>query len=153
MQTKKNLIAFILLGFITSSSVFCQDLELAAYNGDKQAVIKILESKPDPDHRDSFGGTALHGAMFQGDTSIILLLLEYGFDPNAKGTRNGYTPLHDAVWASNKEAAKILLEHGADPSIKNKDGLTAYEFAVKSNKQEIALVIKQISEKKGLKYR
>jgi len=67
---------------------FADDLESAAYTGDKAKVIRILKTKPDINHRDNFGGTALHGAMFQKDTSIIILLLDYGFDPNAKGLSN-----------------------------------------------------------------
>lgn len=125
------------------------DLESAAYNGEKQKVIDILKTRPDPDHRDSFGGTALHAAMFQKDTSIVVLLLDYGFDPNARGTGNGYTPLHDAVWASNPEAAGILLDRGADPGIKNKDGLTPYEFAVKENKKQMAEYIRNHGKKTG----
>lgn len=137
----------------TGTSLYADDLELAAYRGQKQKVSDILRQKPDPDHRDSFGGTALHAAMFQKDTSIIVMLLDYGFDPNAKGLKNGYTPLHDAVWASNGDAVMILLERGADPSIKNNDGLTAYEFAVKSGKTKIAGYIKSYAERKGLKYK
>ncbi len=148
---KKSMICIMLL--LLGRSLFSEDLELAAYNGEKQKVIEILKRKPDPDHRDSFGGTALHAAMFQKDLSIVILLLDYGFDPNAVGPRNGYTPLHDAVWASNPEAAKVLLDRGSDPGIKNKDGLTAYQFAVTENKNAIADLIKSLSEKKGLKYK
>lgn len=139
----------VMLFLLLNGSAYCDDLELAAYNGEKQKVIDILKTKPDPDHRDSFGGTALHGAMFQKDISIIILLLDYGFDPNAKGTRNGYTPLHDAVWASNLGAVKILLDRGADPGIRNKDGLTPYQLAVKDNKKGIAEYIKNHAERRA----
>lgn len=139
--------------FAVSIYCYAEDLELAAYNGERDAVIKILKTNPDIDHRDSFGGTALHGAMFQKDLVIVKILLDYGFDPNAKGLKNGYTPLHDAVWANNIEAAKILLERGSNPNIKNKAGLTAYDLALKDGKTEIAQCIQNISEKKGLKYK
>ncbi len=147
---KIALFAFIILGI--NISAYCADLESAAYNGDKQKVIQILKTKPDINHRDSFGGTALHGAMFQKDLSIIEMLLDYGFDPNAKGIRNGYTPLHDAVWATNIDAVKLLLRRGAKPDIKNNDGLTAYSFAKNNGKNEIAKYIKEYSEKKNLSY-
>jgi hypothetical protein len=91
-----------------------------------------------PDERDSFGGTALHAAMFQKNPAIITLLIEHGFDVNAQGPANGYTPLHDAVWANNLEAIKILLAHGAKTDIKGKDGLTPYAKAKQENKPEIA---------------
>ncbi len=141
-------------GFFIMPSIFSSgDLERAAYDGDKAKVVELLKAKPDVDHRDSFGGTALHGAMFQKDVSIVALLLDYGFDPNAKGIRNGYTPLHDAVWANNAEAARMLLDRGSDPGIKNKDGLTAYGFAVKEGKGDIADIIKTFAEGKGVNYR
>jgi len=150
---KKQLAFILIILSVFSSSAFSENLELAAYNGEKGKVIKILRSKPDPDHRDSFGGTALHGAMFQKDISIIIILLDYGFDPNAKGLKNGYTPLHDAVWGSNLEAVKVLLNRGSKPDIKNRDGLTAYELAVKEGKNQIAEYIKLFSEKNGLNFR
>jgi uncharacterized protein len=142
MSTRTIGLGVVVLFLFLNGLAYCEDLESAAYNGEKQKVIDILKTKPSPDHRDSFGGTALHAAMFQKDTSIIVMLLDYGFDPNARGTRNGYTPLHDAVWASNLDAARILLDRGADPGIRNKDGLTPYEFALKDNKKQIAEYIK-----------
>lgn len=152
MKPKSTLFLFLVICTF-SVCCFAEDLESAAYNGNKEAVIRILKTKPDINHRDSFGGTALHGAMFQKDISIVNILLDYGFDPNAKGIKNGYTPLHDAVWANNIDAAKLLLDRGSNPGIRNKDGLTAYEFAVKEGKSGIAQCIKSISEKKGLKYK
>lgn len=152
MSNIKKRTVMLIVFFSICYGVFCEDLELAAYNGEKQKVVQILKTKPDIDHRDSFGGTALHCAMFQKDSTIIEILLDYGFDPNAKGIKNGYTPLHDAVWATNMEAVKILLKRGANPGIKNKDGITAYKFAKKSGKEEIAEYIKVYSEKNKLNY-
>ncbi len=139
--------------FVFPSSLSSGDLEKAAYDGDKARVVEILKAKPAVDHRDSSGGTALHAAMFQKDVSIAVLLLDYGFDPNARGLKNGYTPLHDAVWANNADAAKLLLARGADPAVKNKDGLSAYELAVRDGKGEIAAIIKAHAEGKGVGYR
>ena len=132
--------------FISLSAIFFfspinafgeKTLHQAAYDGDIEVVRKILRNKVDPDKRDSFGGTALHAAMFQKNTEIITLLINHGFDVNAQGLSNGYTPLHDAVWANNLEAVRILLEHGARTDIRAKDGLTPYEKAKKEGKKEI----------------
>jgi hypothetical protein len=133
------LISMLAISFLFPTTPLCKDsLHKAAYNGDIELVKKILKSKVNPDERDSFGGTALHAAMFQKNTEIITILINYGFDVNAQGLSNGYTPLHDAVWANNLEAAKILLKRGARTDIRGKDGLTPYEKALKEDKKAIA---------------
>ena len=123
------------------------DIHKAAYNGDTVKVQEYLKKGVDPDERDSFGGTALHAAMFQKNMEIVKLLLEHRFDVNAVGLQNGYTPLHDAVWADNLEAVRILLNKGAQTNIKGKDGLTAYGKAKKEGRKEIL----KYFESKGIK--
>jgi ankyrin repeat protein len=116
-------------------------LHKAANQGDEALVAKILKTKPDPDARDSYGGTALHAAMFQGNIKIVQMLINYGLDVNAIGSKNGYTPLHDAVWANNAAAARELLAHGANTGIKGKDGLTPLEKARQEGKTELIKVL------------
>ncbi|MCT4613563.1 MAG: ankyrin repeat domain-containing protein [Marinifilaceae bacterium] len=113
------------------------DLHKAANKGDIELVKKILKTKIDVDARDSFGGTALHAAMFQTNIEIVELLLNAGFDINAQGSSNKYTPLHDAVWANNFDAVVVLIKNGADLTIKNKEGDTASMKAKKENKKRI----------------
>lgn len=138
MTTNTLLISILAISFLFPTTVFCKDsLHKAAYNGDIELVRKILKNKVNPDERDSFCGTALHAAMFQKNTEIITLLINYGFDVNAQGISNGYTPLHDAVWANNLAAVEILLKQRAKTDIRGKDGLTPYEKALKENKKEI----------------
>ena len=122
-------------------------LHKAAHAGDIALVRDILKKKVDPDARDSFGGTALHAAMFQANTEIVVLLINYGLDVNAKGLSNGYTPLHDAVWANNLDAARVLIAHGARMDIRAKDGLTAYEKAVKEGKTEMVSYLASLAGK------
>lgn len=118
-------------------------LHKAANTGNLEEVQKILKTKPDPDARESFGGTALHAAMFQKNMQIVELLIDYGLDINAIGPANGYTPLHDAVWANNKDAVKLLLTKGAKTDIKAKDGLTPLEKAQKEGKTDLVECFKQ----------
>jgi ankyrin repeat protein len=113
----------------------------AAYKGDVEMVKKILATKPDPDVRDAFGGTALHDAIFQNNLEVIKLLLDYGFDINATVPSNGYTPLHYCVWAGNLPALRLLLVYQADKTIKAKDGLTPLEKATKDGKREFILAL------------
>ena len=137
---------FILLFGMASFSVStCRASELgqAVTTGNIETVQKVLATKPEPDARDSFGGTALHAAVLRKNMEIVELLIAYGCDINVQGTSNGYTPLHDAVWANNPEAAKILLRHGANTRIKAKDGLTPLEKAVREGKTELADLLRK----------
>lgn len=137
MTTNALLISILAISFLFPTTAFCKEsLHKAAYNGDIELVRKILNNNVNPDERDSFGGTALHAAMFQKNTEIITLLINYGFDVNAQGLSNGYTPLHDAVWANNLAALEILLKHMAKTDIRGKDGLSPYEKALKENKKK-----------------
>jgi len=135
---KKIIISLVFILFVFNGFAHCkQELHKAAYNGDIEMVKRLLKNNPDPDERDSFGGTALHATMFQKNMEIIKILIDYGFNVNGQGLANGYTPLHDAVWANNLEAVIILLKNGEKVGIKGKDGLTPYSKAKKEGKKEI----------------
>jgi len=141
MKLKKVAILLFLTVFaiLAPSLLFSSDkLHKAAYNGDIKTVKIILKDRINPDERDSFGGTALHAAMFQDNMKIVELLIEAGLDVNAQGTYNKYTPLHDAVWANNLQAAKLLVKHGSKIDIKSVDRKTAYEKALDEDKKEMA---------------
>ena len=136
-------IAVFFAALLSTAAAFCDDrLHKAAYDGDVELVKTILKGPVDPDERDSFGGTALHAAMFQKNAEIVVLLIDHGFDVNAIGPANGYSPLHDAVWANNLEAVKILLKRGARTDIAAKDGLTPFEKAKNEGTTEIVEYMK-----------
>ncbi|GLO60614.1 hypothetical protein MACH09_11220 [Vibrio sp. MACH09] len=124
------------LGF--SFSALCSDtIHLAAYHGNEEKVIELLATNPNVDERDSYGGTALHAAMFQDNMRIVQLLIDNEYDVNAVGPSNGYTPLHDAVWANNLPALKILIANGGDATIEGLDGNTPLEKAQKEGRDNI----------------
>jgi len=129
------------LAFVSSAYAGDDSLHKAAHRGDVAKVKALLNAGVDPDARDSYGGTALHAAMFQDKIEVVELLIANGFDPNAIGPGNGYTPLHDAVWANNLAAVRLLLKHGARADIKGKDGLDPYAKAVQAGKAEIAALL------------
>jgi len=141
--------ALLLFFLFVTHSAFAQNAEIhkAAYHGDINKVRELLQKGVKPDERDSFGGTALHAAMFQKNMQIVKLLLQNGFNINAQGTQNGYTPLHDAVWANNLEAAKLLLDEGAKTNLRGKDGLTPFGKAKNEGKTEIV----KYFESRGIK--
>jgi len=113
----------------------------ASYRGDEEAVREILALGADKNVRDEFGDTALHVAMYQKNLTIVKLLLDYGFDPNARVVKNGNTPLHNAVAANNIGATRLLLQYGAIKNIRALDGLTPLDRARKSEKQEMVTLL------------
>jgi len=113
----------------------------ASYMGDTEMVRMILATNPDKDVRDILGGTALHVAMYQQNISIVKLLLDNGFDPNAKATKTGYTPLHLAVTADNVAAARLLLQYGADKRIRCLQGKTPMDKARESDKTAMIKIL------------
>jgi ankyrin repeat protein len=106
----------------------------ASYRGDIKSIQEILAAGVDKDVRDDMGATALHEAMLQPNITVVKLLLDHGFDPNARATKNGYTPLHFAVAANNVAAARLLLQYGADKRIKCSKGMTPLDIARQSEK-------------------
>jgi ankyrin repeat protein len=147
---KNRLFLTIILLTVGGLTAYCQTITgdtvlKAVADGDAAQVKILLESNPriNVDKRDSYGGTALHGAMFIKNADIVTLLIKYGYDVNAVGPRNGYTPLHDAVWANYPEGAKLLIAAGADVTVKNHTGLTALELARKDGKKELIAILEQ----------
>ncbi|MDR3200076.1 MAG: ankyrin repeat domain-containing protein [Spirochaetales bacterium] len=146
----KTGLSVVIVLLITSFTVYCQSgndnpVIKAVASGDPVKVKSALESNRNinVDERDSYGGTALHGAMFIKNAEIVKLLIQHGYDVNAIGPRNGYTPLHDAIWANYPEGAKLLIVAGADAAIKNHDGLTPLELARKDGKKELIGILEQ----------
>ena len=118
-----------------------QAIFIASYMGNVDLVTNILASSPDKDIRSDSGDTPLNIAMLQRNTTVMKLLLDYGFDPNAKSTMNGFTPLHSAVSANNADGARLLLQYRADKNIKNDDGQTPLDMARKNDKRDLVLIL------------
>src|SRR5256885_12143678 len=62
---------------------------------------------------DLFEGNALHAACNQGNSEVIQLFLDHGFDINSRCQQYGI-PLSTALQADHADAVRVLLRNGAD---------------------------------------
>lgn len=76
--------------------VHMNDLQIAAFKGDIDAVRSILDSGVHINETSKFGWTALHSAAMAGHSAIVALLLSKGINVHAK-TDKGVTALHLAT--------------------------------------------------------
>ena len=80
------------------------------------------------------GWTPLHYAATRGHIEMMRLMIDNSAYLDAESP-NGTTPLMMAAHYGTPMAVKLLLEEGADPRLKNKLGLSAWDFSFNS-KQE-----------------
>ena len=87
-------------------------LDLAAENGDEDAVRELLEAGATVDWRSDIGLTALHQAARRGHTNVARLLVRKGWSLEVR-TYTGDTPLFYAALTGNLETVKYLVNRGA----------------------------------------
>ena len=136
-------------------------LQEACYLENPYYVEKLLENGADPNYpKLKKGATDLLPLPLatgysivdlnhtQNAVKIVEMLLEYGADPNVI-LRRGRTCLIDVVELEPKyyneyhyEIVRLLVEYGTDISIKDQDGFTAYNYAVKYNRTELYDLLK-----------
>ncbi|GAB2300371.1 RAC-alpha serine/threonine-protein kinase [Dionaea muscipula] len=84
----------------------------AALRGDKSLMHHLLKRGVDPNEADpETGRTALHVAASKGNEECVLLLLDYGADPNCRDGE-GSVPLWEALLRGHEGVAKVLAENG-----------------------------------------
>ena len=136
-------------------------LQEACYLENPYYVEKLLENGADPNYPKlgkedtdllplplATGYSIVNLNHTQNAVKIVKMLLEYGADPNVI-LRRGRTCLIDIVALNPKyyneyhyEIVKLLVEYGTDISIKDQDGFTAYDYAVKYNRTELYDLLK-----------
>ena len=115
-------------------------LILACYKGNV-AVAKFLMENSKTINTSSDMGTPLMACVVKGNNVIAELLLQKGANPNLTDNK-GTTALMYAVQFQNIDAVKLLLKYKADIEHKDKEGKTAFEFAVFTNNDEIINILK-----------
>lgn len=153
----------------------CTALHLAAQRGADKNVAFLLGKGTNPNIKQRYDQSPLEyafsgllGSNFNDGkwgsyrkekvepyVTIITMLLEHGADPNDK--RHDSTLLHSIVFLNRagdpiyydalKRIMEQLVKNKIDPTIKNKDGLTPYQYA----KQRHQTKIIEIFESVGIK--
>jgi ankyrin repeat protein len=97
-------------------------LMAAAYCGDLDSAIWLVEQGADVNARTEAGCTALNGAAISGQAGIVKLLLDRGADPNVRYEEpdtigDFQTPALSAAWKGHADCLRLLLEHGAEANV------------------------------------
>jgi hypothetical protein len=134
-----------------------QRLARAIYTNEKEKIAKALDEgciavidtpyMPDPSNNTGIeeGALPLNYAINKGSMNFLDSLhekkiksyLSYLNEPDD----NGKTKLFLACESNQTKEAKVLLEHGADPNIKNKEGISCLELAVRNNNFELVSLL------------
>jgi cytohesin len=64
------------------------------------------------------------------------MLIDYGANVNAR-MYDYWTPIHVSAYNGNLEIVELLLERGADTCMKDDDGLTAYQVALRQGHRKV----------------
>lgn len=112
-------------------------LMMAALKGQTDLAQRLIARGADVNKP---GWTPLHYAATSGHQAIIRLLLDAHAYIDAESP-NGTTPLMMAAQYGTIAAVRQLLEAGADATLKNQLGLTAQDFALRAQRQDVAELI------------
>ena len=119
-------------------------LELAVLGRHEKAVAALVERQPDLNRRGPEGATLLHLAVRAKLPAVVGQLLDRGAQilPDDRGR----TPLHEAAAAAEEDALNKLLQAGARAEIRDRDGKTAAEIAIRTGRHDLARAMLRLAE-------
>lgn len=121
-------------GEVTADAKRAEDaraLFAAVYDGDDDAVVRLLRAGVPAETVDEDRQTPLYLAAVAGDAGIVRLLLAAGADPDrASGPERDDLPLCGAAVGGHTEVVRALLAAGAAPDRRELLGFTALTWAV-----------------------
>ncbi|RZL95181.1 MAG: ankyrin repeat domain-containing protein [Variovorax sp.] len=112
-------------------------LMLAALKGQQDLVTRLIARDADINKP---GWAPLHYAATGGHLAIMKQLLDNYAFIDAQSP-NGTTPLMMAAMYGTTSAVKLLLDEGADPLMKNEQGMTAADFALRAGKSDVVELV------------
>ena len=103
------------------------------------ADVNALARRADVNAPPEGGWTALLGAIHEGNSETIRILVDNGADVNIKGPYGGTALVMAARGKGDSELVKLLVEKGADVNAKGRAGRTALMVTRKSETAKILL--------------
>jgi ankyrin repeat protein len=122
-------------------------LENAVYENSAAIVKLLLGAGADVTKEEQAGVPLLFGAISEDSVDIVKLLVKAGVDIYAQDDEMERTALHAAAFHSSKHILRYLLELGWDPNIKDANGRTPLEDAVRWGGQEIVEILRKYGAK------
>ena len=116
-------------------------LFFAAIQGNEDFVDLLLRFNPKVDSVDKFGSTPLYYAAAGNYVGVIAALAGKGADINIQN-RQGLTPLMIAASAGHLAAVQALLDLKADGAVTDFTGRTAFDWALRNNRQAVVRFLK-----------
>eukprot|EP00002_Diphylleia_rotans_P000757 TRINITY_DN10399_c0_g1_i4.p1 TRINITY_DN10399_c0_g1~~TRINITY_DN10399_c0_g1_i4.p1 ORF type:complete len:816 (+),score=194.66 TRINITY_DN10399_c0_g1_i4:115-2562(+) len=116
------------------------ELHKAAYLGNADTVLKLLQKGAPVNARDDDGRTPLYWAICYGKYKAAAALLEYRADTDQKDDE-GMTVLHKAVVNSHLDCVKLLLTKNADLEARDAEMRSPLHLAAYNGDVQIAKIL------------
>jgi ankyrin repeat protein len=121
----------------------------SARQDDVLGIRKAIADGTGVDITNANGWTAAMFAVSNGKLAALHALVDAGIDLN-QGDKDGRTPLMLAAQQGDKEMVEVLLNANADPSLVNSENVSAYDVALQSGRQIVALQIAESCVLRGI---
>lgn len=116
-------------------------LTLAAYNGNKDVAIFLIEKTKNINYN-AGRGTALMAAVMSGNLEIVNSLLSHHSETDAVD-EDGKTALIYATFFNKNEIAAALIKAGSNKQIKDHNDKTALDYARFNSNTELIILLDQ----------
>jgi ankyrin repeat protein/uncharacterized membrane protein YfcA len=117
-------------------------LHLAALHTEPSFVDLLLAAGADPAARTDAGESVLMWAALSGHIVSAQRLIAAGADANVKDLK-GNLPLHGAADGGHLEVVRLLLAKTSEPGAKNREGLSARDYARKRGNEFIEKLLER----------
>lgn len=113
-----------------------------AYEGELEAVRRLLEAGVDVNGTNANGATALHRAAYGHHLEVVQALVASGASLDMRDHNFGSTPLHAAAVSGATSVVNFLVKSGADLHSKNTAGKTPMALAEEQANIDVIAVLR-----------